>query len=167
MMRDGLAYISVAAFGLLIYMNRETVVETVKSIATGEPLGIRLNNPGNIEINRANRWEGEVRPSSHSRYAQFLRPEDGIRALAKTLKTYREAYGLVTIRQAVNRWAPEHENDTEAYIRDVEARAGINADKDYRGAFAGVVKAIIWHENGKQPYSNETINLAIQMAGGV
>lgn len=129
-----------------------------------EPLGIRLNNPGNIEFNAANNWLGEVRPSSNKRYTQFSHPVYGIRALARTLNTYGEKYGLRTVRQVIERWAPEEENDTEAYIADVVQRAGIGPGVDIRANFAGVVAAIIHHENGKQPYDMQLIQEAIAMA---
>lgn len=133
------------------------------ALNTLEPLGIRLNNPGNIEYSAANKWLGEV-PSSHPRYTQFSHPLYGIRALARTLMTYGDRYGLRTVRQVVGRWAPEHENDTESYIADVVQRAGIGPDVDIRSNFAGVVAAIIHHENGKQPYDQRLINEAVVMA---
>lgn len=148
------------AAGDIVKTSIESVVSSV------EPLGIRLNNAGNIEASPSNAWVGEVRPSSHARYAQFAHPVYGVRALARLLDNYGYMYGLRTVRQVITRWAPPSENNTESYIRDVVTRSGVGADTEIHQNFAGVVAAIIHHENGKQPYSKELINEAIRMARG-
>lgn len=153
----GLALASVAV------VKRDVIVETVKSIGQA-PRGIRLNNPGNIEINSSNPWGGETVPSSDSRYAQFEHPVYGIRAIARTLDTYRLRYGLTTIRQVITRWAPDHENDTESYIQSASQRSGLSPNDDIRKNFPAFIAALIYHENGQQPYSLELIQAAIDMA---
>jgi len=72
----------------------------------GLPRGIRNNNPGNIEWGE--RWQGldELRPDRDPRFAQFISPEDGIRALAKTLQTYQKKHGISTIEGIISRLAP-------------------------------------------------------------
>ncbi len=162
-MNKGFVSLAILAVISALAMNRERIVETVKSVIQA-PLGIRLNNPGNIEINTANPWMGEVRPSAHGRYTQFSHPVYGIRAMAKTLATYRAQYGLTTIREVIQRWAPKSENDTEAYIRSVSQRAGLAPDKDIRTALPAVIAAMIYHENGQQPYDMQMIESAIELA---
>ena len=147
----------------VVFVKREAIVDTVKNIGLA-PRGIRLNNPGNIEINPANPWGGETVPSTDSRYAQFEHAVYGIRAIARTLNTYRLQYGLTTIRQVISRWAPDFENNTEAYISHVSQRSGLAENDDIRKNFAGVIAAIIHHENGQQPYTMELIQAAIDMA---
>jgi len=41
---------------------------------------------------------------------------NGIRALGKQLLVYQDRYGLSTIRQCIQRWAPQSENDTDGYV---------------------------------------------------
>lgn len=139
-------------------------VNAIYTAVAGDPLGIRLNNPGNIEINKNNKWAGEITPSSHRRYAQFSHPLYGIRALAETLETYRLSHGKVSVRDVITRWAPPHENDTAAYIRHVCQKSGLTENQDIRANPAGVVAAIIHHENGKQPYTLQLIQSAIDMS---
>ena len=52
----------------------------------------------------------------------------GYRAMFKILSNYYRKYHLTTIRQIVGRWAPENENNTNAYIKAVSDYAGIPAD---------------------------------------
>ena len=89
--------------------------------------GYRNRNPGNIEHQPANRWQGLADPpiepppagGGAPRFARFVSHEYGIRALAMLLTTYQDRHGLRTIRGIVARWAPGRENDTEAYIAAV------------------------------------------------
>lgn len=80
------------------------------------PRGIRNNNPGNIR-HGAN-WLG-LNPNGRnidSGFCVFTAPVYGIRALAKVLVNYKRIYGLNTVRQIVNRYAPPNENQTTAYM---------------------------------------------------
>lgn len=93
-----------------------------------DPRGIRNNNPLNIEYSKGNNWVGQT--GSDGRFATFSAPAYGYRAALKTLKTYREKYGLKTLREMITRWAPPGENDTELYIRTVEGLSGIDAEEE-------------------------------------
>lgn len=86
------------------------------------PRGIRSNNPGNIDFNKANDWLGQLPfdPLIESRFARFDKPENGIRALGKLLRNYRTKYGLDTVKGLINLWAPSNENDTAAYVAAVK-----------------------------------------------
>lgn len=123
------------------------------------PRGIRNNNPGNIEFNPANNWRGQT--GSDGRYATFSDPIWGIRALAKLLQNYQNRYGLNTIHEIISRWAPPNENDTVSYIKSVSRTTGIKSgaliNLSDKGTLLSLVKAIIKHENGQQPYSPEVI----------
>lgn len=145
------------------------------------PLGIRLNNPGNVEW--GDPWQGLV-PRSQSmyantgtaqqkRFAQFTTPAYGIRALARTLITYQDKHNIRTVAAAINRWAPSAENDTGAYVRAVQRAVGgdLVDMHDYR-YLRPMVEAIIRHENGAGPlktantwYDDATIDEALRMAG--
>jgi hypothetical protein len=134
------------------------------------PRGIRNNNPGNIDHNSANAWEGElpVDKSIESRFARFDLPENGIRALGKLLLTYQRKYGLKTIEGLISRWAPSNENDTAAYVRSVQSKTktapGQEVDLRQIGIMTGVVKAIIEHENGGNPYTSAIVAEGVRRA---
>ncbi|EEY84089.1 prophage MuMc02, structural protein P5 [Bacteroides sp. 2_1_33B] len=91
------------------------------------PRGLRNNNPGNIRIN-GDLFQGEIRPSKDRSFKQFEMMAYGYRAVFRILSNYRKNYGLDTIRKMIGRWAPENENDTDAYIKAVSDYAGIPAD---------------------------------------
>lgn len=91
------------------------------------PRGLRNNNPGNIRINN-DLFQGEIRPSRDKSFKQFDTMAYGYRAVFKVLLNYYKNYKLDTIRKMIGRWAPENENDTEAYVKAVSDYAGIPAD---------------------------------------
>lgn len=90
--------------------------------------GLRNCNPGNIRRSRT-RYEGEVVPSGDSEFKQFESMGYGYRAMFVLLDTYRRRYGLTTIRQMLNRYAPPAENFTEGYVRLVSQQTGIAPDE--------------------------------------
>lgn len=134
------------------------------------PRGISNSNPGNIREsdNDRTQWVGERPTNDDKAFEEFVSPEYGIRALAKILMNYRTRYGLKTIRQIISRWAPATENDTEAYIQSVSKTTYspdmVMTDVQFAIVMPALLKAIIMHENGQQPYSDETINNAIALA---
>ena len=90
--------------------------------------GMRNNNPLNI-IKSHIKWQGEVRPGTDKRFAQFESMEYGLRAALKLLRTYYHNHGCRTIRQIISRWAPASDkNHTEAYIQSVSRQTGILPD---------------------------------------
>ena len=133
------------------------------------PRGIRNHNPGNIR--HGDKWQGLSAEQTDSSFCVFDAPEYGIRALAKILLNYERKYGLNTVRKIINRYAPEVENDTASYVLSVAGQLGVNADEVIDVADTAVmlvlVKAIIRHENGCQPYDNEVLIKGIRMAGGI
>ena len=90
--------------------------------------GLRNNNPGNIRRSRV-RYKGEVRPSRDPDFKEFSTMAYGYRAVFVLLDTYRSRYGLTTIRQMLNRYAPPTENFTEGYVRFVADYAGVMPDE--------------------------------------
>lgn len=132
-----------------------------------QPLGIRNNNPGNIEHNENNQWNGASQVQTHSRFVQFIAPEWGIRAIFKILASYRRR-GKDTVAEIISTWAPANDNnDTGAYIEHVARKLGLNPfDVVPESLEVDLVKIIILHENGKQPYSDALIYQAKAMANG-
>ena len=154
-------------------------------------IGVRLNNPGNIEWGSP--WQGLV-PREQSmyyktgtkqqkRFAQFKDPISGIRAIAVTLITYqdkrraKDGSKIDSAREIVERWAPATENNVTAYAHALAVALGKAPDDesvdmhDYTQLKA-IVQAIIRHENTKGPlktpntwYTDAQIDEALRRAG--
>ncbi|OWJ68693.1 structural protein P5 [Inquilinus limosus] len=141
--------------------------------------GERNNNPGNIERNAANPWQGRLSEAEYrgtiefrqngGRFEVFSAPVWGIRALAALLIAYQDRHDLRTIRGVISRWAPGHENDTGAYVAHVAALTGFGPDAvlDLHGYqhLAPLVKALITHENGRNAYPDSVIDDGLLRAG--
>lgn len=127
------------------------------------PRGIRNNNPGNIRKSSDN-WQGQTGADSAG-YIVFSGPVYGVRALYKVLLTYRNKYGLNTVQGIINRWAPTSENDTGSYINHVSQVLNVQSTTPLVLAqYPALIKAIIKHENGIQPYSDKVIQDGIAAA---
>lgn len=113
--------------------------------------GIRNCNPGNIRRS-STRYKGERHPSCDGEFKEFESMAYGYRAMFVLLDTYSRRYGLCTIRQMLNRYAPPTENFTEGYIRFVSEKTGIAPDEiiNTRAArdMVPVVAAMSQIENG-------------------
>lgn len=130
--------------------------------------GERNKNPGNIRIGQP--WQGLSAKQTDPDFCQFIDPTWGIRAIAEILHTYADE-GIMTLRQAINRWAPSTENDTSVYVSDVSEQTSIQPDitislMEYVDVMP-IVKAIIYHENGEQPYPQSIIDQGLKLAGVV
>jgi len=130
--------------------------------------GIRNNNPGNIRKSK-DPWQGLAERQTDAAFFVFKSPMYGIRALARLLITYQDKKKLRTIRDIIRRWAPQTENDTNAYIISVADATGFAQDQildmhrfDH---LKPLVEAIIRHENGQQPYTDTEITKALVLAG--
>jgi hypothetical protein len=140
--------------------------------------GVRNNNPGNIDYNPRNQWQGQLAPDPaiEKRFARFDTAENGIRALAKLVLAYRGkdgqlgigGPGIDTVREVISRWAPGVENDTESYIKAVSAGVGVapNQPIDLRNfrTLIAITTGIIQHENGGAPYAAPVIAEGVQRA---
>ena len=126
--------------------------------------GIRNNNPGNIR-HGSSQWLGMSTVQSDDEYVQFDDAVYGIRAMAKLLQNYASRYRLNTIAEIIDRWAPPNENITHKYIEHVAQIVGASPDQeiDLDAAMLPLVKAIITHENGYNPYTDAQINAGIQL----
>lgn len=128
---------------------------------TGAPRGIRNNNPLNIEYNPRNQWDGQT--GTDGRFATFTDAFYGIRAAARLLKNYGKLYQATTVRAIVARWAPAVENNVEAYVNSVVKRSGLFPDMHLTPSdYPALIAAMIYHENGQQPYSMALITDATQ-----
>ena len=128
----------------------------------------RNNNPGNIRKSK-DPWQGLAERQTDAAFFVFKSPMYGIRALARVLITYQDKKKLRTIKDIIRRWAPQTENDTNAYIISVADATGFAQDQlldmhrfDH---LKPLVEAIIRHENGQQPYTDTEITKALVLAG--
>ena len=141
--------------------------------------GIRNNNPGNIDFNPRNAWQGQLGIEAgvgKPRFARFDQDENGIRALGKLLINYRGKDGMPgvgrpgidTPLEFISRWAPSNENNTLAYAQAIAKRLGVGVrdsiDISRLQVLREAVVGIIVHENGGNPYKPEVIDEGIRRA---
>lgn len=153
----------------------DTVAGSRRAVAGGGeasadgPRGVRNNNPGNLEASSSNPWVGQT--GSDGRFAKFETPEHGIRALGRNLISYQRQ-GIDTVSDIINRWAPPSDNNnTDAYIKAVCAQLGVTPDQQLDASNPDTLKAlcaaIIQHENGSQPYSDQQLATGVSAAIGL
>lgn len=150
---------------LLFVLGSGAVVKLGIDDKVRNTLGFRLHNPGNIE--RGQNFLGESAQQKHVRYATFIAPEFGIRALARVLRTYHDKYGLNTVRTLIGRYAPAHENPTDPYIRNVAAWIGVGPDQPIYvpsllyPLVGGIIRQEIGY--GTQPYPDEVLHTGLAL----
>lgn len=145
-------------------------------MASSQTRGIRNKNPGNIRWGE--NWQGLLPVSirTDKSFCQFVDVKYGIRALLIILFNYKNKVGLPgcggkgidTIREIICRWAPPTENNTDAYIASVAKQVGKGDCEplnlwDIKIA-RSLIKAIITHENGSNPYPDSQIDVGIKLA---
>ena len=83
------------------------------------PRGIRNNNPLNIR-RTSTQWEGLHPVQADREFCQFIDMKYGYRAAFRLLMKYYRKYGLHTVHEIINRWAPSSDgNATSAYVKRV------------------------------------------------
>lgn len=127
------------------------------------PRGLRLNNPGNIR-KTSTRWKGKI-DGPDLAFEMFRAPEYGIRAMGRVLDSYGRR-GDETVAEIIAAWAPPVENDTDAYIDAVTYDSPLERDTivDTEVERVELVKQIIHHEQGAQPFSDHFILRSLRMA---
>jgi len=143
-----------------------------------QPRGVRNANPGNIRHNPRNKWQGLAADQPDLEFVTFIGPEWGIRAMVRVLVNYRDRHRITRLSTIIKRWAPEkgqrpdgtrYTQPTPAYIAHVERLTGFNRNQNIDlHSYAHVeplVKAMIRHENGVQPYDQDTIDRGLELAG--
>lgn len=156
-------------FNELFYPWGQAKPAPTKPIETGEvtvmPRGIANNNPLNIRENEQSDfdWVGEQVNDVDPSFEEFTSAFYGIRAAARTLKTYRDKYGLNTVAGVVSRWAPPSDNNpTQKYIEFVASKSGVTPNQVLNVSnYPKVVAAMIHFENGFNPYELSEITSAV------
>lgn len=132
----------------------------------GMTRGETNNNPLNIRLS-PDQFQGEIIPSLDSSFKQFTSALFGIRAGAVILGNYYKLHHLNTVRQIINRWAPNSENNTDSYVKDVCKHMQCTPDSplDFTvdPTMEDLIAAIIYHENGEDIYTLAEIRDAISM----
>ncbi|MCL8343256.1 structural protein P5, partial [Pseudomonas mosselii] len=141
--------------------------------------GVRNNNPGNIDYNPRNAWQGQLGVEvgvAKPRFARFDSAENGIRALGKLLLNYRGKDGMPGVGKPgidtpiefISRWAPSTENNTTAYAQAIAKRLGVGVrdsiDISNPCVLRETIVSIIVHENGGNPYSDQVIDEGVRRA---
>ncbi|CAM3956630.1 hypothetical protein [Serratia silvae] len=138
----------------------------------------RNNNFGNLQFVGQEGAELEApNAKGEQRFAKFDSPEEGFRALANQLSSYAEgtskAVGyqkLDTVRGIITRFAPEGENDTEGYIKQLSKTLGVREsdrlDLGNADVMTKVMRQIATVEGGAPQVSDEFIKTAIGERSG-
>ncbi|WP_238132274.1 structural protein [Vibrio cincinnatiensis] len=139
-----------------------------KKIGLTAPRGVRANNPLNIEISSANNWRGKVTPSIDKRFETFSDSKYGFRAGAVTLRNYQSLYGLYTLNEILNRFAPPNENKTDNYAKFVgdQVGVGVNESIDLQDGetLARVLHAMSIMEVGRGYYTLDDARKGVAIA---
>ncbi|HEK0716344.1 TPA: structural protein [Proteus mirabilis] len=119
--------------------------------------GERNNNPGNIR--HGSKWQGLSAQQTDKDFCQFVSTEYGIRAIYVLMRTYEKKYGLCSIREIINRYAPPKENNTEGYIKRVAKELNVSTEDcvsvSKKEVAIALATAIVGVELGYQPYSQK------------
>ncbi|HEY0264212.1 MAG TPA: hypothetical protein VGC07_06795 [Granulicella sp.] len=93
----------------------------------------RNNNPGDIEWGKFTQAHGAT--AGDPRFAIFSTPEAGFACMKALFQS--SGYKGLTIAQALNRWAPPVENQTNLYIVNVCKWTGLTPDTVIDGILDG------------------------------
>ncbi len=94
----------------------------------------RNNNPGDIEWGKFTQAHGATH--GDPRFAVFPTADAGFAAMRSLFQS--NGYKGLTVAQALNRWAPPVENQTNAYIANVCKWTGCTADMIIDGILDGL-----------------------------
>lgn len=134
--------------------------------------GLRNKNPGNLRpLPNGEKWDGQIGVDNGAGgpFVIFSSFYYGLRALARVLMNYQATYGLQTVREMINRWAPASENDTNQYVDLVAAAMGVDPDQavavvDNKPMLFAMMGAIVKEENGLNPFSTATLDAPVNSA---
>ena len=135
-------------------------------------VGFLNRNPGNLRYFGVT-WNGLAAspegPCDDKGFCVFTNDLDGIRALALDLLNAQRRHGLRTIAEIIPHYAPAKDNNNVvAYIADVAHDMGVPSthalDLTDASQLAALVSAVIKHENGADPYSDDLKAAAVAAA---
>ena len=91
----------------------------------------RAHNPGDIEWGKFASAHGALH--GDPRFAVFPTPADGFNALRALLQT---SYAQFTLQEAIYRYAPPSENDSDQYLKNICEMTGLSPDSNVGKALA-------------------------------
>lgn len=149
------------------------IVMSATDAIGGAVLGLRLNNPLNVE--RGDPWQGLAADQPHARFATFVSMPYGIRAAARILQTYR-GYGVNTVGAIIDRWNPKSDGQPPEYIPNVSSALGIplamayqkTIDVRQRATAFALLRAMIRQEIGAAAallVSDADVDEGLKLAG--
>jgi len=168
-------YLYLLGAALVLYLLSRTdkgqsVVADVTDSIASSIIGLRLNNPLNIE--RGDNWQGLADVQSNARFAEFISMPYGIRAAAITLRNYQAKYGLNSVAAIVNRWNPVSDGQPSSYIPNVADYMGVPAtlslDLSNRNIMFALIRGMIRQEigvAGSLLVSDDDVNEGLDLAG--
>lgn len=125
--------------------------------------GLRNCNPLNIRRVAGTKWKGQSALQTDASFVCFNAMEWGIRAAFCILRTYARRYQCLSPADIVGRWAPPHQNDTDAYIRNVCTWTGFGGRQHLTEAdWPRLVQAMARQESGTT-LSEEIINKGFRL----
>jgi hypothetical protein len=135
-------------------------------VVNSETIGILNNNPGNLSSRNFKAWQGAIGYDGWQ-HLRFGNSVQGIVAIGTNLRLYKEKHGIRTVTGLVSRWIPKKDTSRQhrEYVQCVCSRLG-GIDPFKKLDFADpciqkkLAKAIIFYENGHDPYSEKTYALA-------
>ncbi|MEG6129930.1 hypothetical protein [Enterobacter asburiae] len=123
-------------------------------------IGFRNNNPGNLRV-AANAT------GKNGGFSTFANDADGRAAMARQLMLYGDR-GNNTLDGIIHAYAPQSENNTLAYIDSVSKSTGFGARQRINLHDPDVLKtlmaAMIKHESGAQPYTENELSDSVRTA---
>lgn len=128
--------------------------------------GFRNRNPGNLRYVASIAWQGQTGGDSGG-YAIFDSDLNGLRAAFLNLHAYMHKHGLRTVRGIITRWAPNHENPTDAYVQYVARSVNVQPDQQVTWSQHAlpIMRAIVAFENGRNPYADALYRDALRATG--
>lgn len=125
--------------------------------------GLRNCNPLNIRRVAGTKWKGQSALQTDASFVCFNAMEWGIRAAFCILRTYARRYQCLSPADIVGRWAPPHQNNTDAYIRNVCTWTGFGGRQRLTEAdWPRLVQAMARQESGTT-LSEEIINKGFKL----
>lgn len=123
-------------------------------------LGFRNHNPGNLR-------EASNSTGRNQGFSTFASDSDGLSAMFRQLMLYGDR-GNNTLSGILHTYAPQTENKTQSYIDDVSARTGYGSrqrlDLHNPEVLKTLVSAMIQHEQGSQPFTEQQLKNAVRSA---
>ncbi len=93
---------------------KRAIGDKVQGQTQNQPAPLRNNNPGAL--------------MPGGKLASYPTMEAGLQALDDNLASYGKQ-GVNTVSGVISKWAPPNENDTQAYIKDVATRLGVDPNQ--------------------------------------